>query len=87
MQPRQSAGNQSLNLRRNLALAQIDKLGPECVGDNTIKSRLIDKAAIDHGLGNGLSVQVCFLENVVRLRRLQDALFNKKLDDLSRVHD
>ena len=47
---------------------------------------LVNKPAIDHGLGDGFAIQVRFVENIVCLRRLQDVLLNEKLGDLFIVH-
>ena len=86
MQPRQTARDHLDMLAWNFALVKIDEFRPESVGDCLVKTVLIDKAAIDHGLGNGLAVQAGFIQNVIRLRRLQDVLFDEKLGDLFVVH-
>ena len=82
VQPRQSARNETQNLRRDLAFAQIDEFRAQAVGNGFIKARLIDKAAVDHRLRNRFSVQFHFVQHVIGLRRLQYALLNEKFGEL-----
>src|SRR4029434_3038475 len=86
MQPRQTVRNQFQNRRRNLLVAKIDIFGAEGPGDCLIETVLIDKAAIDHRLDDGLAVPIRLIENVLTLRRLKNVLLNKKLGDLFLVH-
>ena len=65
---------------------KIDIIRSERVGDGLIKAVLIDETAVDHGLRDGFSIQVRFVQNVVRLRRLQDVLLDEKIGDLFVVH-
>ena len=67
-------------------VGKIDIFGPERVGDCLIKSVRIDKAAVHHGLRDGFSIQGRFVQNIVRLRRLQDVLLDEDFSDLFVVH-
>ena len=71
---RQNSGGISRSVRSTNSVA-------ERIGDRLIKSGFIDEAAVDHRLRDGLAVQVRFLQNVIRLRWLQDVLFDKKIGD------
>ena len=85
MEPRQSAGNQSQNLRRQSR----DRTGrsnsvPERIGDDAIESGLIDEAAIDHRLRDRLfPFSFRFLQTSSSLRWLQDVLLNKEIGDVA----
>src|SRR5438132_13022869 len=86
MEPGQAARNQALNFRRDFAFGQIDKLRAEGVRDHAVKPGFIDEAVINHGLSNRFTIQLCFLENIIRLRWLQNALLHEKIGDLFVVH-
>ena len=86
VQPGQPARNQAHNFRRDFLFAKIDIFRSEPISDGLVKAALIDKAAIDHGLGDGFSVELRFVKNVIGLRRLQHVLLDKKLRDLFVVH-
>ena len=86
MQSRQSARNRFQYRRRNFRFAQIDKLGPERVGDRLVKSAGIDEAAVDHRLRDGFAVQLRLVQNVLGLRRLEHLLLDENLGDLFVVH-
>jgi hypothetical protein len=86
METGQAAWNQLQDLGPDLSLAKIDILGSERVSDGLVKSVLVDKAAIHHGLGDGFSIQARFVENVLDLRGLQNMLLDEKFGDLFVVH-
>ena len=82
----EAARNQPENFRRDVAIGKIDEIGPERVGDDLIKAALIHEPAIDESLLDVFAVELRLLQNIVGLRRLQDPLLDKKIDDLLRVH-
>ena len=56
MKPGQAAGNQALDLRRDFLFGKIDEVSAKPIGDDSIKSRLVDETAVDHSLDNGFSI-------------------------------
>src|SRR6266704_196955 len=80
--PGESTGNQMQDFRRDIAFGYIDEVGDQAVRNGLIESRFIDEAAIHHCLCNRLSVQLCFVQDVLSLRRLKYALLDKKFGKL-----
>jgi hypothetical protein len=86
MQSGEPAWNHAQNFRSDFRVAKIDKLGAKRVGDGLVKTELIDIAAVDHGLRNGFSVELDFVQHVLGLRGLKHTLLDEKLRDLFVVH-
>ena len=67
-------------------MIEVDILRAEGIGDGLVEAVLVDKAAVDHGLGNGLAVQARLVEDVIGLGGLEDVLLDEKFGDLFIVH-
>lgn len=67
MKPCEARWNQPQNFGRDFVFGQINEIGAEGVGDNLVKSALIDKPAIDQGLFDIFAVQVRLLQDVIHL--------------------
>lgn len=67
MQPGQTARHHLNDARGDFPLVKVDVFRPESVGDGLVKAVLVDKAAVDHGLSNGLAVQAGFIQDVICL--------------------
>src|SRR5262249_39968205 len=85
-QPSKTAGNQTKNFGRNFILTEIDEFSAKAIGNRFVEARLINEATIDHGLRDGFAVQFYFAQYVVRLRRFQHTLLDKKFGELFFSH-
>ena len=67
MKPRQTRRNQLQDFRRDFVFGKIDEVSSKRVGNDLVKSALIDKAAVDQGLFDILAVQVRLVQDVIGL--------------------
>ena len=81
-EPRRAAGNQALHFRRNLVVAQIDVIRADGVRDGAKKLFLVDDLVVGQHLDQRFARVVDLGEEVVRLRALDEALVDEKVDDL-----
>src|SRR5690348_14883280 len=86
MTPRKIDWNQSQDFGRDFSLRKIDHFGPESVGNDLIESTLVNEPAVNQRLLDCLAIHACLLQNVISLRRLEDLLFKKNINDLLAIH-
>src|SRR5207247_9787457 len=78
--------NETSKFRRDLSFGQVDEVRAKAISDCLIKVGLVDKATIDHRLRYRLPVQLYFAHDILRLRRLQHTLLDKKFCKLFMRH-
>lgn len=86
MKAGEATRDQPQNFGRERPVSKVDELGPESIGHDLIEAAFVDKPVVDHRLCESLSVEICLLEHVFHLRRLQNALLENEISDLIIVH-
>jgi hypothetical protein len=79
VEPREAGLDEAEGLRRRLEGGEIDDVGAERFGDVLIKALRGDKAEVHQGFDDVLAGGVDFLQYVVGLGLVNDALVNKEI--------